>query len=81
MLGEVNLVPVWASHVSCLSAISDTYTFTQNFTQNRLSSKDQGGMKMASINPKEFPNPINVRLSEELVADNPSTSPDKRKNT
>jgi hypothetical protein len=22
---------------------------------------------MASINPKEFPNPINVRLSEELV--------------
>ncbi len=30
-------------------------------------SKDQGGMKMASINPKEFPNPINVRLSEELV--------------
>ncbi len=23
---------------------------------------------MASINPKEFPNPVNVRLSEELVA-------------
>ncbi len=22
---------------------------------------------MASINPKEFPNPVNVRLSEELV--------------
>ena len=25
-------------------------------------------MQMASINPKEFPNPINVRLSEGLVA-------------
>ena len=33
----------------------------------RLSAKDRGGMTMASIKPKKLPNPIYVRLPEDLV--------------